>query len=182
MKINFSKIPKYYIIGANLKSPRDITEFFARKNIKYYCYDIQVVDSHTGQKNCSKIGMSANIKSDPGDRAYRQLGHLPSWGDNLRLFGPNGSDFVIVAELFKKKYNYDIDHRYCFVTIYDMTNYPFISMNPRTEILAAEELLIMEHKKQFGEIPVGNLIESYSNADKAVVETLHFNGLFRVEE
>ena len=182
MKIDFSKIPKYYLIGANLKSPRSISDFFIKNNIKLYCYDISVINPLIGVMNCAKIGMSADIKSDFGDRVYRQIAHLKSWGDGLRILGSSGAEFINVAELFEKRYGYSIDHGNCMITIYNMTNYPFRGLNPRIEILAAEELLIKKHVKEFGGKPPGNLIESYLNADRAIIEKLHFEGLFVVEE
>lgn len=182
MKIDFSKIPKYYLLGANLKTPRDISDFFIKNNIKLYCYDVSVINASTGALNCAKKGMSADIKSDFGDRVYRQMAHLKSWSDGLRILGSSGAEFINVAELFEKRYGYPIDHKNCIITIYDMTNYPFRGMNARIEILAAEELLILEHVKQFGEKPPGNLIESYLNSDRAIIEKLHFEGLFMVEE
>lgn len=177
MKIDFTKIPSYCLLGANLTSPRDISEFFRSNHIKYYCYSIDVINPKTMEINCAKKGMSSDIKSDYGERLYRQIAHLRSWG-NLRILGSSGADFINVEELFQERYGYNIHHRCCIITIYDMTNYPFVGFDPRVEILAAEELLIMEHEKKFNAKPPGNLIESYSNVDRAIVSKLHFEGLF----
>lgn len=175
MKINWQNIPIYNIDCSKLTSPRDIIIFMEQNNIFNYVYKIDVIKD--SKLYCAKIGMSADKSRDKGERLYRQIAHLKSWRKQ-RILGPSGADFVIVEELFKKRHKFNINHKNCKLTIYDMTKYSFISFNVRDEILAVEETLIYEHEKKYGNKPVGNLLDSYSNRDKAVVEKMHFNKLF----
>jgi hypothetical protein len=175
--IDFLKIPEYYLIGANLKSPRDITSFFIFKKIKYYCYDIDCIDTYSGVMNRIKTGMSADLKSDPGERLYRQIAHLDSWGDQT-IKGSSGDDFLEAITLFQNYYGYNIDHKNCIITIHDMTDYPFQGFNPEIEIKSAEEILIVEHEKKFNMRPLGNQQKLYVNMNRSIVYKSHFESLY----
>jgi len=173
--INQYNLPIYTIICANLNSPRDIIDFFTKKRIDRYIYEISIV--FNGKLITIKFGMSADNGRDFGDRTYRQMAHLKSWGAQ-RILGSSGADFVVVNDLWRVKYNCDIDHKLCLIKIWDLTNYPFKTLDPREEILAFEEIMIWNYENTFGEKPIGNLLEKYSHKDKAIIEKLTLQRIF----
>ena len=173
--INWNAIPLFTFKGIDLTQPYDIVNFMKERKIDDYVYIVDVIKNNVNHR--VKIGMSADDSRDYGERLYRQIAHLKSWR-NQRILSSSGAEFVIIEELFKKKYKFTLNHKDCLFTIYDMTNYPYVGFMPRKEILAVEESLILQHEKTFGHKPVGNLLDSYSNIDKAIVSKMHFENLF----
>lgn len=173
--INNYNLPIYTIICGNLKSPRDIIDFFTKKRINWYVYEISIIVD--GILKTVKYGMSADNGRDFGDRIYRQLAHLKSWGDK-RILGSSGADIVVVNDLWREKYNYDLDHNNVLIKILDVTNYPFKSVDPRKEILAIEENMIWHYEQLHGCKPIGNLLEKYSYKDRAIIEKLTLQRIF----
>lgn len=173
--IDWNKIPVYTFKGQDLSQPYDIVNFMTANKIDDYVYIIDVVKNNISYR--VKIGMSADQSRDYGERLYRQIAHLKSWRKQ-RILSSSGAEFVIIEELFKKKYKFTLSHKDCHFTIYDMTNYPYVGFVPRKEILAVEESLILDYEIKYGHRPVGNLLESYSYIDKAIVSKMHFEKLF----
>lgn len=165
--IKWNRVPVYHIICSNLKTPRCIVDFFTSKKIDYYIYEISTIID--GKFVLIKYGMSADNGRDFGDRVYRQIAHCKSWGD-LRILGSSGADFVVINELFREQYNFDLDHRNCLIKVYDFTNYPFRSFDYRTEIIQIEEAMIYDYECKNGQKPIGNILEKYSYKDRAIIE------------
>ena len=100
MKINtdWSIIPTHNINVRDLQSPYDISLFMKSHKIDKYLYQIMY------KGIVIKYGMSADNSRNYGERIYRQIGHLRSWGTQ-RLNGSSGSDWRIVEEDFETLYN-----------------------------------------------------------------------------
>jgi hypothetical protein len=143
---------KHEIYGKNLNHPYEIVELCKSHKIDKFVYRIKC------RGIVEKVGMSCpkSRHAVPGDRIYRQFGHAKSWG-NLRLTGSSGSDYRIVEEDFENMYGFKPDHRDKQITIWDLSNYPFETMNPFDEVHAIECSLIEEYVNIVGEKPIGNI-------------------------
>ncbi len=143
---------KYDIKVEKISDPYIIVEFFKQCSIEKYVYRIKY-------KNIVlKFGMSSpKAKSAiPGDRLYRQIGHISSWQDQ-RLTGSSGADFRITEEDFENLYGFKLDHKHITLTVWDLTDYPFITIEPDKEVNAIENHLIEKYVEIVGEKPIGNL-------------------------
>jgi hypothetical protein len=113
------------------------------------------IEKYTYTFGCSngvlKHGLSGDIKSQVGDRIYRQSGHLEGW--NGRLNSQSGSDMRIIADDYRAKYGKKLDRKDVWIQVYDFTD----AHDPDLEIELHEEHLIQESiKASNGNAPMGN--------------------------
>ena len=148
--INWNLIPQHTILGHTLDDPFDISRILKQFKIRKYLYRIV----YNGI--VIKYGMSGDNSKNYGERLYRQIGHCKSWG-NKRLTGSSGSDFRITEEDFEILYGFGIDHTKLTITVYDCTQYPFITINWWDEVLAMETYLIKKYVELVGTKPIGNI-------------------------
>jgi len=174
MKINWQEIPRYSLEVKLLKSSYEICLMMKTSKIDKYVYRIK----HKGL--VLKFGMSADNSRTYGERLYRQIGHCESWG-NKRLVCSSGSDWRIIEEDFYKKYQSKIDKNELIITIYDLTNYPFESINPWDEVYYIEQTLINQYKDIVGEKPIGNINDDHNIMYKARIKKVTFDNLFEME-
>lgn len=171
-KTNWQLIPKFTIDGAKLDNPSVICAALAHYNIDKYLYRIVY------KGIVVKFGMSADKSRNYGERLYRQIGHSASWPDTVRLRGHSGADWRIIEEDFKKLYGFDIAVKNCNITVWNVTNYPFESVNSRNEILAMEAELISNYEKIVGQKPIGNINDEAWYMEKAQIKKETLSNIF----
>lgn len=160
MNTKWELIPKRTIDLSKILEPIQISHIFNHFNIDKYLYSFMF------KGILLKYGMSADNSGLPGERSYRQAGHISSFPEGTRLTGSSGSDFRIIEEDFIKLYGLPLDHRYMTLTVWDVTNYPFQTINTRNEILAMEAELISNYEKIVGSKPIGNINDEAYNKER----------------
>lgn len=100
--------------------------------------------------------MSDASTTQPGERIYRQIGHLDSFQNN-KISGPNGSEFLEINEDYKQRYYEEIDHNNILVIIWSFDQYTFRTVDTVKEILDAEAELIKNYELKYGTLPIGNV-------------------------
>jgi hypothetical protein len=157
--INWNQVPQHFLDVSKMNAPIEIQHYFDKHKIEKYVYKIKYKDI------VIKFGMSAPKarSADPGDRLYRQIAHIKSWGP-LRIRGSSGADWVYIEEDFKTSYNHDIDHQFVTVQVFDFTNYKFESITPDYEVYYAEQLLISQYAPLVGNKPIGNVNDTTTMA------------------
>jgi hypothetical protein len=143
-------VPQYTLNLSKINSPYDICRILKEKNVHDYVYQI----IHNGI--LIKYGMSADRQRNYGERLYRQVSHMESWGI-LRNTGSSGADFRIIESDYYNKYGIKMDRNLIKIKVFDMTNFPYKSTCRRDEILNVESYLIDEYLRIFGEKPIGNI-------------------------
>jgi len=143
-------VPQYTIDLSKINFPYDICRILKAKDVHAYVYQI----IHNGI--LIKYGMSADRQRNYGERLYRQVSHMESWG-TLRNTGSSGADFRIIESDYYKKYGTKMDRNLVKIKIFDVTNFPYKSTCHRDEILKIESCLIDEYLHIFGEKPIGNV-------------------------
>jgi hypothetical protein len=138
--------PTFSIDISTLKKPYDICDFFEVNKIDDYVYKI-FYKKHF----LIKTGVSAETSGQPGDRAYRQIGHLVGWKN--RLVGPNGDEMEDIARDFEKLTGIVLNRNDITLEIINMTN---VTGNVKDECLDLERHFINSYVDFFGEPPIGN--------------------------
>ena len=146
---NWAKTKRYSIALDSMSRSNDITKEFKNLRIKSYIYEIRCSNITV------KFGKSDAFTTVPGERVYRQVGHLSSWENPLT--GRNGEDFEKIDEDYKKIYNCEMNHKNITVNIWSFDNYKFLSTTPDAELENAEWELIENYKTIYGKLPIGNL-------------------------
>ena len=171
IKTQWETIPTYIINVSGLRDPYEICHILKSYNTDKYLYRIKY------KGIVIKYGMSADRSKSFGERVYRQLAHSASWGE-LRNTGSSGADFRIIEEDFFNLYGISIDKDHLEVKIWDVTNYEFLSTNPRNEIIRMENELIEKHISVTGEKPIGNINDEANIKTKGLVPTVLAKKLF----
>ncbi len=168
---------KHEIDISRINDPCEISELFRNYSIERYVYRIKY------KGLVIKFGMSSPKARSArnGDRLYRQIGHISSWGDQ-RLTGSNGADFRIAEEDFEKLYGYKLDHRFMTATVWDLTKFPFETVEPDKEVNAIENFLIEEYIRIVGEKPIGNINDESIVKRRAAVPLSLMKSLFFEED
>jgi hypothetical protein len=176
MNTNFdwTKIPTYKINVKDLSSPYDLSLLMKNYNIDKYLYMVMF------KGIVLKFGMSADNSRNFGERIYRQIGHCKSWG-TLRLTGSSGSDWRIIEEDFESLYGYLPNKDFMTVKLWDVTNYPFITMNSWHEVNAMENVLIEQYVKAVGEKPLGNINDEANVRRRPAILKETWNLLFEFD-
>jgi len=153
MKHKIKYWPKPVVISCRgMKTPSEILAVFRKLEIEKFPYAI------VHDNILVKYGASAPAtkNTEPGERVYRQVGRLLSFGKN-RLTGPNSKEFGITDEKYQDLYGTPMNHNDIRVFVWPMDDYDFDTTNPWTEVNWAEQELIAAYVKFHGELPIGNL-------------------------
>lgn len=146
---DWSKVSHHTINCSKMTRPVEICDVMKKLKIDTYVYEIR-------HNNVTiKYGMSNDNCPLHGERLYRQIGKLYSWGRH-RLLGPNDITFEYVDDEYKVKYGTYMDHKSINITVWDFTNYPFETFDEDVELLRVEKELIDSYKKFHNAIPLGN--------------------------
>jgi len=168
---DWSIIPIHTINVSDLSSPYDISLYMKGKKITKYLYQI------TYKGTVLKYGMSADNSRNYGERLYRQIGHIKSWG-TLRLTGSSGSDFRIIEEDFQNLNGTEIDKNFVEIRVWDVSNYPFTTINPWNEVLAMESQLITKYVDAVGKKPIGNINDEANAFRRPAIQKTTWTSLF----
>ena len=153
-KIKWSSVTSHQFPLKGLVKPSQIIEIVKQLGIKKYTYEIRC-------KNITiKYGMSDALTTQEGERIYRQIGHLDSWGKE-KLQGQNGAEFLDYNQEYKNRYSENMNHNDIVITIWNFDNYPFETINSASEIESAEIELIETFTKFHGEKPIGNIDDGH---------------------
>jgi len=171
MKFNWDLIPTYEIIVSMLEEPYEICRLMKTKKIDKYVYQI------TWKGLVIKYGMSADNSHNYGERLYRQIGHSKSWGDK-RLNCSSGADWRIIEEDFLNLYGFDLDKNNLKIKIWDVTNYPFETINCWDEVYLMEQTLILKYQNIVGSKPIGNIHDDKNVFNKSYITKKIFGDLF----
>lgn len=150
MNIDWTLIPKRIIDIGNLTNPYDICRLLKHWNIDWYLYRINY------KGIVLKYGMSADNSKNHGDRLYRQIAHASCWNE-LQNHGSSGRDFRGTEESLFKAYGIQMEREFLTVTVWDVTKYPFVTINPAKEVEQIESVLIQQHIDATGHKPIGNI-------------------------
>lgn len=172
ININWKNIPTHTIDIGELDSPYDICLTMKFLQIDWYVYRIMF------KGIVIKFGMSADKSRSYGERIYRQIGHSKSWGSK-RLYGSSGSDWRVIEEDFYDLYGYPIDKNFIKIKVWDLTNYPFETLNPYNEVLAIESSLIQQYNEVCGEKPIGNIHDDENIFRRPSINKSTWNDLFQ---
>jgi hypothetical protein len=171
---NWKIIPTHTLDLVDIQDPYEICHFCKKHNIDWYLYRINF------KGIVLKYGMSADRSRNHGDRAYRQIAHAESWNE-LRNTGSSGSDWRIIEEDFYKLYGIKVDRKFMQIEFWNLTNYPFMSTNPRNEVLRMENELIEKYVDLVGEKPIGNVNDEAYIKTKGLVAIDTLEKLFYLE-
>ena len=165
--------PKHSIDLSSLTVPAEITHYFKAHSIDRYVYCITFKDV------VLKFGMSAASADtrEWGERVYRQLGHCRSWGVN-RISGASGAEWNEIEFDFLLKYGIGLDHKDIVLKIWDVTNYDYVSHNPKLEVEKMEAELIHNYTAMTGIKPIGNKQTGARNVSRGYVKTATIASLF----
>lgn len=171
MKTDWSIIPTHIIDVGNLTAPSEICKFMKSHDIDKYMYRI------TYKGIVLKFGMSADNSKIYGDRIYRQIAHASFWEEQQNQ-GSSGRDFRGVEEALLETYGIVLQHEHLKIKIWDVTNYPFFSLNPAKEIVDMESELVQQHIDVTGERPMGNIEDKKYDAKTPGIPAKLYNNLF----
>lgn len=177
-KYPWNTFPKYTINIGELSAPIEISHFFRQRDIDKYTYCIMF------KGIVIKYGMSApeSKSREFGDRVYRQIGHCFTWGVDKRLDGSSGADWLIIERDFKTRYGFDINHEHIKVIVWDVTNYPFLSIRPFREVEEMESELINYYLEHFGEKPIGNINDEANKLNRSFIGQATWDHCFEFAE
>lgn len=169
--IDWTKVPTFTFTCRDMDSPKEICQMVKSLKIDRYVYGI------THEALVIKYGMSDDNRPLHGERIYRQVGKLFSWGRS-RLLGPNDITFEAIDEKFKNLYGKYMDHKNITIQIWSFDNYPFETIHEDVEILKAEKELIDNYKKFNGVVPIGNEDEMDYVSKKTTIRKNIFEKFF----
>lgn len=172
MKTDWSRVKCYSFPLKGMTNPTDIMKVMKRLGIKKYIYEIRC------ENITIKYGMSDPNTTQPGERIYRQIGHLDSWGPSVKLYGQNGQEFILINDEFKQLYGHDMLHTNIVVSVWDFDNYPFQTINTFKEVNSAEIELIENFNKIYGELPIGNVDDGTLFYKKSAPLKIVYESLF----
>jgi len=170
IKTDWKSVSSYNIPLKDCNVPYDITEVFKKHKTKKYVYVI------THNNLIIKVGMSAARQKTLGERSYRQVGHSKSW--DKPLTGSSGSDWYHVEDIVRSKHGYEMHKDNIVITVYDFTDYPFVSINQEAEILRAESELIQQYTNIMGKKPIGNITNDETIFNKGLILQETYDKLF----
>jgi hypothetical protein len=155
----------------DLEKPAEIMDIMKQLSIKKYTYEIRC------NNITIKFGMSDATTTQDGERIYRQIGHLDSWGEN-KLSGDNGIEFLDYNKEYKSRYGKDMDHNEIIICVWNFDFYPFETIDTTSEIESAEIELIENYKNIYGGKPIGNIDDTHKFHRKSAPVKNIVNGLF----
>lgn len=119
-----------------------------------------------------KHGISVDKKSIPGERIYRQAGHLLGWDKQLAV-GSAGDDIRLTDAKYYVKTGTNLNRKGMTITVYDLTNLESPSFaDKHLHVKQLERQLLKEYEGKHGELPIGNVKdESYIDYKTCVTKS-----------
>jgi hypothetical protein len=163
--------PVYEINLATLIDAVDISSIMKSLSVVDYVYTFEF----RGQ--VIKHGISVDKKSIPGDRIYRQAGHLEGW--KYRLRGPNGNDMRLIDSDYFAKTGQHLNRMGMKIIVRDLTNVSSPSLaDCNLHVKQLERELIKEYVNTHNRLPVGNIKDEAHIDNKAYVTKSTWSKLF----
>lgn len=163
--------PIYEIDLATLNKPADILWIMRHAGVKKYVYTFLY------QGEIIKHGISVDIKSNPGDRIYRQAGHLDGW--KSRLHGPCGDDMIDINTEYLERTGEHLNRLGMKIIVRDLSNLHSPSMSDlNLHVKQLERQLIKEYHDKHGCLPIGNIKDESYIDNKTYVSEERWNSLF----
>lgn len=168
-------VPVHEIKLAELSAPIEISDIFRSLEIGSYVYTFD------REGIILKAGMSLNKSDTPGERIYRQAGHIDGW--DTPLLGASGSDFLAIAEKYKAITGKTLSRMDVSIKIYDLTDETSPNVaDEHFHVKRLERALIKEHIDIHGVLPIGNTKDESYIDNKAYISREVFNGIFEAED
>lgn len=128
-----------------------------------------------------KHGISTDQKSIPGERIYRQSGHLLGWRQQLAI-GSAGDDMRDINSRYCRKTGENLNRIGMKITVHDLTKLQSPSITDKNlHVKQLERQLIREYKEKHGELPIGNIKDESHIDNKTCVTKSTWERLFEFE-
>lgn len=164
--------PVYEIDLALIPEPVTISHIMKSLDIVNYVYTFEY------QGEVIKHGISVDKKSIPGERVYRQAGHLLGWSKQLAA-GSAGDDMREIDSRYCCKSGKNLNRIGMKITIRDLTNVESPSRaDKHLHVKQLERKMIKEYKEKHGELPIGNIKDESYIDNKTCVTKSTWDRLF----
>jgi hypothetical protein len=172
---NTSPYPIYEIDLNEISSPIEISaivkEFGTEKYVYTFEYNGEII----------KYGISVDKKSIPGERIYRQAGHLMGWSKQLAP-GSAGTDMRDIDTKYYTETGANLNRHGMSITVHDLTNVESPSIaDENFHVKQLERKLLKEYTDQRDTLPIGNIKDESYIDNKTCVERTVWNKLFAFE-
>lgn len=149
-------VPSIMVDVGQLTEPSEIRRIMKSHNIQDYLYRVVYDDSIV-----VKYGMSCPVdKTQYGDRVYRQIGHMYGW--DKKLASKSGEEWCDIEKAYYDQYGVILHKDKLKITIWDLTNYDFKTINRKDEINVIEGIMIQHHIDAVGTKPIGNVRDEHT--------------------
>lgn len=163
-----TKYPTYEIDLSKLVHFTDIIDIMKNIGIREYVYSFHF------NNEVIKYGFSTDKKSWPGERLYRQAGHLYGWSS--RLTSKSGSDMISIDNEYYKKNKINLNRNNMTITVIDLTGIKNDNLNdPDWPCKKLERELIAEYVQSNGHTPIGNLRDESLRNNSYISRNIYFN-------
>ena len=146
----------------NLAQPIEVSHAMRRAKIDAYAY------AFVTDEGVIKYGESSDGSTTPGERIYRQAGHLPGW--SKRPKSSSGAEMQLLAEDFHAKYNRVLHKDTVSILVYRAEN--------KEDAVELERDLINEIMLLCGRAPMGNRDPKTKKKQRSLANQVRLNQLF----
>jgi hypothetical protein len=149
--MNFLDRPTVQLKLKYLTRPIGIVDWMRELNIKFYAYSF-----YTVQGEVLKYGASGDCHTgEPGERMYRQAGHIPGWDQAQPwLVGSSGDDMLQILNDYTQTYKKSLFKDDVMIDVWPMNMVALKNVKKACEEVERE--LITEHIAKYGMPPIGN--------------------------
>lgn len=173
--LQVSPYPIYEIELEKLNKAVDISAIVKEFGTAQYVYTFE----YNGE--VIKHGISVDKNSIPGERIYRQSGHLKGWDKQLAL-GSAGDDMREIDAKYLLKTGKNLNRNGMKITIHDLTNVESPSITDKNlHVKRLERQLIKEYQEANGKLPIGNVKDESYIDNKTHVTQSTWDRLFAFE-
>jgi hypothetical protein len=164
--------PIYEIDLAKINTPVEISSIVKGFDTINYVYTFE----YKGE--IIKHGISVDKKSIPGERIYRQSGHLEGWSKQLAV-GSAGDDMRDIDDRYFANTSTRLNRKGMKITVRDLTRVESPSVaDKHLHIKQLERQLIKEFKDTHDKLPIGNVKDESHIDNKAYVAKTTMEKLF----
>ena len=169
--IQTSPYPIYEIDLEKINTPVEISAIVKGFDTINYVYTFE----YKGE--IIKHGISVDKKSIPGERIYRQSGHLEGWSKQL-ADGSAGDDMRDIDNRYLATTNSRLNRKGMKITVRDLTRVESPSFaDKHLHVKQLERQLIKEYEDTHNKLPIGNVkdeshIDNKPYVAKSTVEKL----------
>lgn len=167
--------PVYEIDLSQLDVAVDISKILKEFSTVKYVYKFEY------EGEVIKYGISVDENSIPGERIYRQAGHLLGWKKQLAI-GSAGDDMRDIDANYCIKTGKNLNRSGMKITVHDLTTVASPSVSDdNLHVKQLERKLIKEYVDQHDVLPIGNIKDESYIDNKTCVTKTTWNRLFEFE-